>query len=289
VLVPTAERDPAIALAIFGRSFRGVRAVMYNSPKSGDDPGRGRQRRGARRRRRGRLGVPRAPTRRVSGSKFEIDRPFAIYIGRIDENKGCKELFDYYPALRRAFPRGLDLVLVGSAKMPIRSIRASTTSASSATRTSSTRSPPRPADHAVVLREPLDGRARSLGARPAGARQRPLRRPQGQCIRSNAGLYYERYEEFAETLYSLESNGPLHARSGRTGASTSAPLRLAGDRAKYMDMFERCRRTARHAARASSRCPGGWRAAQEDLRPAARFWRGSVRTGREPPGAPSRR
>ena len=39
----------------------------------------------------------------------------------------------------------------------------------------------------------------------------------GQCIRSNAGLYYESYEEFAETLYSLESNGPLHARLGVNG------------------------------------------------------------------------
>jgi hypothetical protein len=33
VLVPTAERDPAIALGIFAPIFRGVRAVMYNSPE----------------------------------------------------------------------------------------------------------------------------------------------------------------------------------------------------------------------------------------------------------------
>ena len=39
----------------------------------------------------------------------------------------------------------------------------------------------------------------------------------GQCIRSNAGLYYENYEEFVEALYSLESNGPLNARLGRNG------------------------------------------------------------------------
>ena len=39
----------------------------------------------------------------------------------------------------------------------------------------------------------------------------------GQCIRSRAGLYYESYEEFAEALYALESNGPLHARLGRNG------------------------------------------------------------------------
>ena len=28
--------------------------------------------------------------------KFDISRPFAIYVGRIDENKGCVELFDYF-------------------------------------------------------------------------------------------------------------------------------------------------------------------------------------------------
>ena len=39
----------------------------------------------------------------------------------------------------------------------------------------------------------------------------------GQCIRSRGGLYYERYEEFVEALYALESNGPLHARLGRNG------------------------------------------------------------------------
>ena len=37
----------------------------------------------------------------------------------------------------------------------------------------------RSADHAVVLREPVDGRARGVGARPSGARQRPLRRAEG--------------------------------------------------------------------------------------------------------------
>jgi len=31
VLVPTAERDPALGLAMFGAIFRGVRAIMYNS------------------------------------------------------------------------------------------------------------------------------------------------------------------------------------------------------------------------------------------------------------------
>ena len=43
----------------------------------------------------------------------------------------------------------------------------------------------------------------------------------GQCIRSNAGLYYESYEEFVEALYSLESNGPLQ-RAARTATAASS-------------------------------------------------------------------
>src|SRR6201999_1147281 len=39
----------------------------------------------------------------------------------------------------------------------------------------------------------------------------------GQCLRSNAGLYYGNYEEFVEALYSLESNGPLNGMLGRNG------------------------------------------------------------------------
>src|SRR4051812_28074479 len=33
IVVPTAERDAAIGLSIFGPVFRGVRAIMYNSPE----------------------------------------------------------------------------------------------------------------------------------------------------------------------------------------------------------------------------------------------------------------
>src|SRR6185295_13320325 len=94
VIVPTAERDPAIALAIFGPVFRGVRALMYNSAEeraminavSGNGPVPGVV-----------VGVGSGVPERTDASrfrrKFRIQRPFAIYIGRIDENKGCKELF----------------------------------------------------------------------------------------------------------------------------------------------------------------------------------------------------
>src|SRR5204862_5507491 len=120
VLVPTAERDSAIGLSIFPPIFRGVRAIMYNSPEeramieaiagnhqvpsvvvgigsevpSHAQPGRFRQ-------------------------KFNIRGPFAVYVGRIDENKGCRELFEAFLDYLGAGSTGLSLVLIGNSMLPI--------------------------------------------------------------------------------------------------------------------------------------------------------------------------
>ena len=91
----------------------------------------------------------------------------------------------------------------------------------------------------------------------------------GQCIRSNAGLYYERYEEFVETLYSLESNGPLHARLGQNGRDYfrrhySWPV----IERKYLDMLQQLSRAG--AAPAAIEPLPGWLARRRrSLRPAA--------------------
>ncbi len=103
ILVPTAERDTTIGLSIFPPIFRGVRALMYNSPEeramiqavSGNHEvpgvvvGVGSD-------------VPGNPQAARFRQKYNIREPFAIYVGRIDENKGCKELFDFFQALSRA-------------------------------------------------------------------------------------------------------------------------------------------------------------------------------------------
>jgi glycosyltransferase involved in cell wall biosynthesis len=96
VLVPTAERDPAAGLGIFAPLFRGVRALMYNSHEEramiqhiarndavpGVVVGVGSD-------------VPEAPDGRRFRQQFGITAPFAIYVGRIDANKGCGELFAF--------------------------------------------------------------------------------------------------------------------------------------------------------------------------------------------------
>jgi hypothetical protein len=65
----------------------------------------------------------------------------------------------------------------------------------------------------------------------------------GQCIRSNAGLYYESYEEFVEALYSLESNGPLNSRLGRNGREFFRQhYTWPVIERKYLEMFERLKK-----------------------------------------------
>ena len=233
VMVPTAERDPAIGLSIFGPVFRGVRAVMYNSH---EERGMIQAATGNQRVPGVVVGVGSDVPERIDPArfrrKFNIHRPFAIYIGRIDENKGCAELFSHYQRYAAAFARGLDLVLVGSAIIDI---------------------PKHPKVHHLGFlddRDKFDALAASdllimpsyfeslsMVALEAWALGRPVLANghcdvlKGQCIRSNAGLYYQRYEEFAEALYSLESNGPLNAHLGRNGRGLlQASLRVAGHR-----------------------------------------------------------
>ena len=106
VLVPTAERDPAIGLSIFAPVFRGVRALMYNSLEERAliaGTSAARERCPAWSSASGRR-FPTARSPGGSGRSSTCRRPFALYVGRIDENKGCAELFSLLRALRGDVP-----------------------------------------------------------------------------------------------------------------------------------------------------------------------------------------
>jgi len=114
----------------------------------------------------------------------------------------------------------------------------------------------------------------------------------GQCIRSAAGLYYESYEEFAETLYSLESNGPLHARLGRNGRDYftrhySWPV----IERKYLEMFERLKEDERAASGRGRVQPveplPGWLARRRRELPPAEEVLGTIPSGAVPVASPS--
>ncbi|OFW14378.1 MAG: hypothetical protein A3H29_06450 [Acidobacteria bacterium RIFCSPLOWO2_02_FULL_67_21] len=120
ILVPTAEREPALGLAIFQPIFRGVRGIMYNSieeraaiqavARNGHVPGVvvgiGSE-------------IPADVDAGRARQKFELRDPFLVYVGRIDANKGCHELFDFFARYLDTTRRTVDLVLVGKADVPI--------------------------------------------------------------------------------------------------------------------------------------------------------------------------
>src|SRR5262249_2096053 len=144
--------------------------------------------------------------------------PFALYVGRIDENKGCAELFDFFQRYSQDPGSRLSLVLIGHSLLPI---------------------PAHPRIHhlgflddadkfdalaaADLLIMPSYFESLSMVVLEAWALGRPVlvngtcEVLKGQSIRSNAGLYYESYAEFAEALRALERNPWLSDALGRNG------------------------------------------------------------------------
>ena len=219
ILVPTAERDGALGLGIYPPVFRGIRALMYNSyeeraliqgvSNNQSVPGVV-------------VGVgSEIPERSNAGrfrQKFDIRDRFAIYVGRIDENKGCVELFDFFEHYSASLVDGMHLVLIGTLHVPI---------------------PKHPRIHHVGFVEDQDKydamaaaealimpsylESLSMVALEAWAMGKPVLANakcdvlQGQCIRSNAGLYYGNYAEFTETLRAIDTTPSLQSALGRNG------------------------------------------------------------------------
>jgi glycosyltransferase involved in cell wall biosynthesis len=89
----------------------------------------------------------------------------------------------------------------------------------------------------------------------------------GQCVRSNAGLYYETFEEFAEALYTLEAAGPIGGILGRNGREFfRRHYTWPVIERKYLDVFERLKREPAPAPMAP--LPGWFARRRRNLRPA---------------------
>jgi glycosyltransferase involved in cell wall biosynthesis len=205
-------------------------------------------------------------------AKYGIASPFVVYVGRIDENKGCKELFSHFERYARAVAGDLALVLMGHAVLPV-------------------------PDHPRIRhlgfvsdQDKFDGIAAadalvmpsyfeslSMVALEAWALGKPVIANgrcdvlQGQCLRSNAGLFYESYEEFLETLSLVQSNRRLAAAMGRNGREYfqrhyAWPVIVR----KYVDMIDRLRADdAAGAARPPMEPLPGWFARRRADRPPA--------------------
>jgi glycosyltransferase involved in cell wall biosynthesis len=269
ILVPTAERDHTIGLSIFQPLFRNVRAVMYNSPEEraminavsrneavpGVVVGIGSH-------------VPGGPQPNRFRQKHHIRGPFAIYVGRIDQNKGCTELFEFFQEYLKDPAGTLSLVLIGNSLLDI------------------------PADPRIrhlgflddvdkfdamaaadLLIMPSYYESLSMVTLEAWALGRPVLANgrcdvlKGQCIRSNAGLYYESRSEFIGMLEALEQNRWLAGSLGRNGRQFfKDQYDWPVIERKYLDMFARLK--AEPPRPAADPLPGWFDRRRQDLPPA---------------------
>ena len=269
ILVPTAERDGALGLGLFPPVFRGIRALMYNSfeeraliqgvASNQSVPGVV-------------VGIGSEIPERSNGGrfrqKFDIRDRFAIYVGRIDENKGCVELFEFFEHYSASLVDGMHLVLVGTPHVPI---------------------PKHPRVHhlgflddqdkydamaaAELLIMPSYLESLSMVALEAWGMGKPVLANakcdvlQGQCLRSNAGLFYGNFQEFAETLRAIDTGPSLQAALGRNGrAFFERHYAWPVIEKKYVDMLEQLSKET--PVRAMEPLPGWFARRRRSLPPA---------------------
>jgi glycosyltransferase involved in cell wall biosynthesis len=219
ILVPTAEEDPAIRLEIMKPLFRAPRGIVYLTPEeqalvedaSGNSSvpsiviGSG-------------LNLPEVDPGLDFRRQHGLERPFVLYVGRIDRNKGALTLFAYFRKFLEETRADVDLVLAGKSVVPIPEhprVRhvgfISDEQKVAALRQCRLLVMPSPFESlSVIVLE-----AWKLGVPVlANARCKVLA---GQCLRSNGGLFYHGYAEFAESLRLLLEQDELAASLGRQG------------------------------------------------------------------------
>ena len=288
VLVPTAERDPALGLAISARTFRSVRALMYNSHEeraliqavSGNEDVPGVV-----------VGVGSEIRDDASAARFRertgIAGCFVLYVGRIDENKGCRELFDHFRRYAAEVSERMQLVLAGA---PVMEIPSHSRIRHLGFVTDEEKYDALAAADALLM--PSYYESLSMVTLEAWAMRLPVLTNgrcdvlRGQVIRANAGLYYESYEEFAAALHLLETERGLRRALGTNGrAYFERHYTWSEVEAKYLAMLERLERANRDGERPHVEPEPGWlkrrrrvqapaRAIVDELPtgPAARTW-----------------
>jgi glycosyltransferase involved in cell wall biosynthesis len=247
VLVPTAEREASLGLAIFPPVLRGVRGIMYNSFEEramlqalagnehvpGVVVGVGSE-------------VPDRPDPARARAKFGLRHPFIVYVGRIDANKGCAELFDAFTAYLQARyltlrEREIDLVLVGA---PVLAVPDHPRIRHLGFLGDSDKFDVMAAAELLVM--PSYYESLSMVTLEAWALGKPVVANArcdvlvGQCLRSNAGLYYEDAEEFGAALDTVLDSPGLAAAMGERGREYfAAHYRWPVIERRYLDMFTR--------------------------------------------------
>ena len=219
ILIPTAHDEPPIYYSIFNETFNLPKAILYSTTTERDFVNKrfkndyiesdivG-------------LGVDvNENAQDIDLEKtFGIKDDYVVYIGRIDESKGCKEMFEYFLEYKKAYGSNLKLVLAGKSAMEIPRNKDIVTLGfvSEDEKVNLIRK-------SKLLILPSKFESLSLSTLEAMYLKVPVLL-NGKCevlkqhaILSNGGLYYENKWEFIETLDYLIKNFEITERMGENG------------------------------------------------------------------------
>jgi glycosyltransferase involved in cell wall biosynthesis len=218
ILVPTAEEDPLIRTDIVGEFFALPAAFIFLTPEeqtlierqlTGPLPpsvivGSGLE--------------PARPRPMVRVESLGVAKPFVLYLGRVDPNKGCEALMQHFIRFNAERDSSVQLVMAGPVNMPIPEhpaikalgfvddgMREALLASASLLVV-----PSRFESLSLVL---LEGWNHGLAALVNGH----CSVLKGQALRANGALYYHNYDEFAHALDYLLSHRDVAVELGRQG------------------------------------------------------------------------
>lgn len=221
VLIPTAHDETPIYLGIFENFFRMPHAIFYNTPteqkfvesvfhckhilNNHGEGGVG-------------IDVPLDTSAVRFYEKYGME-DFILYVGRIEEHKGCKELFSYFCQYKRRNPGNTKLVLIGRERV---SVPDDPDIVSLGFVEEQDKYDALAACRLLVL--PSQFESLSMVVLEAMAVKRPVlvhadcEVVRQHCIKSNGGLYYRDYPEFEGCLNYFLTHPEIGIEMGKNGA-----------------------------------------------------------------------
>jgi glycosyltransferase involved in cell wall biosynthesis len=161
---------------------------------------------------------PPGPRSLVKLESLGVRRPFALYLGRIDPNKGCETLLQHFMRFKSEHDTAVQLVMAGPLNMPMPddpditqlgyvddAVRDALLASASLLVV-----PSRFESLSLVLLEAWNHASPALVNGHCGVLK-------GQALRADGALYYHNYDEFARCLEYLLSHPEIGRQLGRQG------------------------------------------------------------------------
>ncbi|WP_440945410.1 glycosyltransferase family 4 protein [Methanosarcina sp. T3] len=217
LVAPFAENDPALDLSTTKELFTNVRGIVYSTPEEQN--------------------LIKAKTDlKEEGKIFDIvgcgieipeiiteyksleDQDYILYLGRIEGSKGCYQLFEYYLELLKESPEIPSLVLagydvIGVPKHDKIKYLGFVSEAEKYSLLKNARFLIMPSPYESLSLVTLE----SMGCGTPVLVNGECDVLKGHCKRSNAGLWYQNYDEFRECLNFLCSNRDILDKMGDNG------------------------------------------------------------------------